>query len=213
MEELTRDQFTDILRIMPEGKGIKLDKDKKGSGNLEIALLVTENLVDLSKNESLFHIIGMWARPWVGYFCNHLEYEYFEPETPANQEFEFRIFKWKNILWAVVSIPISKKDLAYETAEVSHVRLANGVPVMAGGDRLRMLAATRDDGGLKGLGEFFPLNCERAFTLENQKNDVVYEGPGGRQDAKASENLALHNLWGKHGVPDSFDGDDPWEGS
>jgi hypothetical protein len=199
---------------MPEKKGVKLDKDENGSGNMKVSIFTDEELVAISKDESLFHIIGMWTRPWVGYYCNYLEYEHFLPETPENQEFQFRVFKWKDILWAIVSIPINKKNLAYEAATASHLRLADGVPLMMGSDVVKLLGSTREDKQSKDLGEFFPLNCERAFTLENQKDDVTYDGPGGMQDAKASEKFALHKLWGKHGVPDDPTCEsDPWEGA
>jgi hypothetical protein len=178
MNAINKKDFEKLICELSDGNGIRLDKDD-GEG-LIITLVNSEYLSNLSENMELFHIIGLWERPWVQFFFNFLEYEHFEPGTEKNKEFQFLLFKWEGLMWGIVSIPIEKRQLAEISANSSRLKLADGVPVVINGGS-------------------FPLNCDMAFTLENLSNDIIYE-PGGVYDAKISENFELRKLWKKHGV-------------
>jgi hypothetical protein len=145
----------------------------------------------------------MWTRPWVGYFANYLEYEYFGPETGENNLFQFRIYRWNEQLWAVMSIPLDRKHLAYEAADHANLRLAYGVPICMSESPLKILATAREShipDDLKEFVKFFPLYNDRVFTLEYRKGNVIYE-PGGEQDCRVSENYEIRKLWEKHNLP------------
>jgi hypothetical protein len=45
-----------------------------------------------------------------------LEYTYFIPGTPRNEEYFLRLFKWNEIIWFMVSIPKSEAHLMEKVA-------------------------------------------------------------------------------------------------
>ena len=163
MDELpvfSMDDFSTLLKIMPEDSGVRLDKFP--NGDFKLTKVNSEDFKELADNPNLFHIIYQCLRPGVGYFSNYLEHKYFPPETPSNDDFQFINYKWIGFVWGVVSIPIEKKDLAYEAAEVSKLRIANGIPMRCGA----VLCAVREvpEAVKEIVGEkipiqWFPLNC------------------------------------------------------
>lgn len=199
--ELPRDSLPYILKALPDNMGLFLEKD---GDKMIFTKVQPSDLKKLGEDQNLFHVVAMMNRPWVGYYTNWLEYKHFPPETPANAEFQFRIFKWHGLIWTICSIPVEKKQLCYDAAEISHLRLADGIPIMAGGESVvTVVAATRKTDGLEGF-ECFPLSTNNTFTLEQQRGDILYE-PGGAQDSRVSEQFEINRLWKEHEQED-----DPW---
>lgn len=214
-DELSQDEFSLLLNSMPDNRGIFVESESGGE-RMKVQTLTSKDLEELGKSEELFHVVGQWTRPFVHYFANYVEYEHFPPEG-NNNEMQYRVFRWHTMLWSIVSIPISKKELAYEAAAKSHLKLANGVPLFFGKEPIFIFAAARPETFLQlDSTQIFPLSNSRTFTLEQQKDDVVYQGPGGRQDAAASEEFEIQQLWKKHGKDkfgrDPIENDEnPWE--
>ena len=208
---VSKDEFADFFKAMPEGMGINVGK--KPDGNILVHKVTEDELRNLADDAALFHIVFWMQRPGAQYFANYLEHIHFVPQTPENDEFEYRCYKWKETLWGIITIPIAKKDLAYQVAEETKMRIANGVPMLGGAGPIVTMMATRPgDPKLDAQVEIFPMATERVFVLENAKGDVIYDGPGGTQDAKISEDYAVHKLWEECGVnPPDLTEPDPWE--
>ena len=212
---LEKDDFAMLLKHMPEGHGVLMDK--MPDGNMKITLIKPEELKSLGEEPGLYHIIYQFSRVGTGYFANYLEYKHFKPETPENDEFKYRVINWNGMLWCVISIPAEKKELAQEAAQVSGIRIADGIPMMAGGMPIIMVAAIRKE-KLKDFSEemqqsvkWFPLDTDNAFTLEYVHDSDAYQS-GGTQDIKAMEEFKLKKLWEECEVPeDPTTPYDPWK--
>lgn len=205
--------FADLLKAMPDNQGVLMVKDPLGSGDFYISIVREADLKKLAEDKGLFHVIYQITRPGTGYFSNYLEHKYFPPETPLNDEFQFRPYKWRDLMWGIISIPIEKKDLCYEAAQVSKLRIANGIPVRFRiGGLIESCAACRKENATEKMPgatdiQWFPLDCDNAYTLEfSRENPGVYE-PGGAQDERIWEDFKVKELWKEFGVPDK----DPWE--
>ena len=210
MNELDKDAFTEMFKHLPEGKGINVGK--MPDYNISVHVFEEDELRRLADDSSLLHMAFWFQRPGVHYFANYLEHVHFLPDTPVNDEFEYRVYKWKEMLWGIITIPLAKKHLAEEAAEVSKMRLANGVPMISKGPIMAMMATRPGDPKLDETVDAFPMATDNVFTLENKKGDVLYDGPGGRQDAKISEEFKIKKLWKECGVPNPDDEEpDPWE--
>lgn len=209
---LSKDGFVELFKALPEGMGLNVGKRPDGSGDILVNKVVEDELRLIADDPTLFHVVFWFQRPGAHYFANYLEHIYFVPETPANNEFEYRCYKWNEVLWGIITIPMAKKDLAYQVAEKTKMRIANGVPMMGKGlgPIVTMMATRPGDPKLDECVDVFPMATERVFTLENAQGEVIYDGPGGSQDAKASENFAINKLWEECGVP-RHDEPDPWD--
>jgi hypothetical protein len=180
-----------LLQTIEDGKGLRFFKNE--DDEICVSLVRQEDLVELAKDQTKIHIICMMMRVGVDFFFNHLEYTYFPPLTPENDEYDYCVFKWNNLMWSICSIPLEKKPLAEESAKEAKMKLADGIPFMAG----PVVAATRPE-RLEDLEvDWFPLNGETVFTLENTKDsDVsVYDGKGAEQDLQAEYDYKLTKLY------------------
>jgi len=165
-----------VVDALSEGTGVFLEKQY--DGNLRITKCGAQSFVELGKNENLFHCVGMEMRAGVSYFCNYLENHFFPPETPENDEMQYRLLKWNKILWHVVSVPLNKKQFCLNAAKEARLKLQDAIPFVVGPvvASTRCLegkmAEMRKDGHLK----VFPLDGPTVFTLENdhgQKDGFV----------------------------------------
>ena len=110
-----------------------------------------------------FHIVGDMNRIGVSFFMTKLEYTHYPPRSVANHLFEFRILKWPAnfpLVWAIASIPIEDRPLAEALLPDCGLRLANGTPIILG------LGGEKD--------EFFPMQGDRVFSLENSNGHPIY---------------------------------------
>jgi len=191
-----------LLKKINNGNGIRFVKD--ANHETRVSLVAEEQLVELGNDATKLHVVCIMMRTGAEYFYNHLEYTYFPPMTPTNDEYDYYMFKWQNIIWVICSIPIEKKNLAEQSAKEAKMKLADGIPFMAG----PAVAATRPDafeehGEIDGLA-WFPMNGDTVFTLENASDgDVtIYDGKGAEQDLQAEYDFKLNKLYEeKHRKP------------
>lgn len=113
--------------------------------------MTTEEFASLSKDKSRFFIVVMSMRPNTRVWSMDLEYTHYVPDTPRNDLFSFYQSKWQDIHWSVISIPIEDRHLAEEMASKHNLRIADGIPVILGGEK----------------PEAFPLKGDNVFTIEN----------------------------------------------
>lgn len=177
-KRVTEKDMQDLISHLPEGGGIKFSNYGE---ELRVTSVTTADLEKLAENPKLFHVVTMLERPGAAYYFNFLEYNYFPPATSLNEEFEYRIFNWNGLRWGIGTFPIEKKQVAYETAEKTDMRLADGVPILIGPNG----------------NNTFPLSSDRVFCLENAAGSSLYQ-EGGRQDIQIEENLKIEKLWAEH---------------
>ena len=78
--------------------------------------------------KDLLHYIAFFERPNVKECCQTLEHRYYPPGTPANDKYNIHLYKWENLLWIFVSIPITDKRYMDEVAAENNLKLVSGVP-------------------------------------------------------------------------------------
>ena len=212
---LPSDVITELMATIPNNRGFILEKPEPE--RFYVRGLSPEDLQKLDK-EPLLHMVGMNKRPGVAYFANHLEHNYFPPDTPQNDLMQFRQYKWNDILWAIVSVPLEYREVCEKSVAEAKLRLANGSPVKFGIGLAALRASDLKD-LFEGLKDdkfdgksyevvqkennisFFPMQSENVFTLENVRDHVIYQ-PGGDQDAHIEETMKLKTLWKKFGLPE-----------
>jgi len=137
-----RDEWTKVLKINP--------------GTIE----------KLNANLAWFHVVTMLDRPGACEFAQHLEFTHYAPHTPANDNFHYRVLKWEDLLWAIISVPRADANNAYVAASIHQLRLVNAPPRvfkmgLATGVAACSRAITDDD-------HVFPLNNRHTFSLEGE---------------------------------------------
>jgi hypothetical protein len=193
--------LAEVVSAIKPGECLQFDKDD--DCDLIIKKCPDGELERLSQDVAKFHVISQHTRAGAEFFFHYLEHTYFPPDTEEGKSYEFRICRWDApFLWTVATIPLIEKEVAYESAKAAHMRLADGIPFMCG----PVIAATRPDKlTLDGI-TWFPLNCDRAFTLENEHDSVSYEGRGGQQDAHVEADLRVRTFlkekFGEQGLKD-----------
>jgi hypothetical protein len=176
--------------------GFSKDKDR----------VVPETLDDLRRvtaDPDILHIVTFAGRPGALWFTAKLEHDHFPPATPKNEAFNIRFINWPvkdGQLWCVISIPLTKRSLADQVAKETGMRIANGVPRLFNPlpDCPNMIAvcAVRDDPrlGIKFV-ESFPMDNERVWTLENDKNSEMYKSEEGRKKTLAREEREVNAIF------------------
>lgn len=119
-----------------------------------------EELQKFADDPKFIHFAGIInpPKPGVQACITELEYTYYIPGTPKNDDFFLRIINWSGMHWVLVSIPISERHLMEKVASENGLRIVDGVPSMFSGSNM----------------EQFPINNERVFTLENKKGHPIY---------------------------------------
>ena len=177
---------------------MRFDKLNDGVNfNLKIERFAQAELVRLNDLKDRFYIICQHSRPGSEYFFQWLEQTHFEPDTPVNKEYEFLLYRWLEwppLLWTIASIPLAKQQLAFEAAEEATMRLADGVPFQCGPVCAAIRPAKFNDPDLAGSIQWFPIDNNNAYTLENHKDTPAYE-PGGGQDINATARAKTKKLW------------------
>jgi hypothetical protein len=119
---------------------------------------------DLEGNDKVA-IVAVTARPGVRSLIIATEWRLFCPLDQAlNDKFELLIRKWMDMVFVIMIIPSEYKEKVEQVASEFKLRLANGFPVVLGGD-----GAHR-----------FPITCpdDRSFCVENVPGSAVYEKDG-----------------------------------
>lgn len=129
-----------------------------------------KELQRLADDPTRFHIVGDMSRIGVTLFMTKLEYMHYPPRSGKNHLFEFRILKWPAgypLIWVIASIPIEDRPLAEALIPDCGLRLANGTPIILGGAK----------------EEFFPMQGDRVFSLENSNGHPIYNNNQAEIDA------------------------------
>jgi hypothetical protein len=67
-------------------------------------------------------------RPGVWECLTLLEYDHFPPGTPMNQEYILAVCEWDETAWAIVSIPLEKKQNMEDLARYCRLQLLRCIP-------------------------------------------------------------------------------------
>jgi len=123
-------------------------------------------LEKLNDDLAWFHVVTMFQRPGACEFAQHLEFTHYPPHTPANDNFHYRVFKWEDLLWAILSVPVADANKAYVAASINNLRLVDGPPRMFEMDGVHGIGSTRRE--ITPHDKIFPLNNQQTFSLEQQ---------------------------------------------
>jgi len=207
-QESAPEIISELIAKMPEGNGIRIEKDQE-TGNFNLSKLTVKDLFALNDRTDQLHVIALVVRTGAAYFYNYLEQTYFLPGTPVNDEYKYVVFKWNELVWAIGSIPIEKSHYADEAAKEAKMKLQTAIPFVVVHPKttkvVSIASAKKDKGWSEALeeaelkAEWFPLSSNFVRTLENKNDSPVYNLHGGVQDAKIEEELKLQRLWEKMG--------------
>lgn len=209
----THDDIALMVASLGDCEGVQFDKD--ADYNITCRRINAVEFTELNKKPNVIHFISQHDRPGAYYFFQYLEQTYFEPDTPANAAYEYRIMRWGPLLWSIATIPTDKRPAADDAAEKSKMRIADGVPFRLG----IVLAATRPE-KMASLDKdttqdmiWFPVCGSNAYTLENQTNSPVYES-GGKQDVHIESMFRIKKMFAERGIDlDKFLGDSKFRSS
>ena len=153
-----------------------------------------EDFVALSEDKSRTFIVAMSNRPGACLFAAQLEFDHFPPLSPLNEEFQVYMVLWNHLEWFVISLPAKKYELAEEVAKQNCLRIADGVPVFMGNFPVSIIAALRQPPGNGIPCEFFLLQGDNVFTLENNRESPIYGDPKSADEIRRSELGAVERL-------------------
>jgi len=117
-----------------------------------------QEIVKTCESPGRFNIVCMLTRPGVNLFMITLEYNHFIPGTDANDEFLVWQMSFDGLPFMVLSIPADKKDLAFQVAGETGMKISDGIPILIGG----------------GAEQVFPVAGENTFTLTNHPDSPAY---------------------------------------
>ncbi len=166
---ISPEEFEMLVNMLPDGVGLLIDTEDDSP---KVNKFTSDELEELSKRDGHFNIVGLSCRPGCSEYFQALEQAWFTPSTPLNYDFEYRLFKWQEMLYEIGSVPLEKKHLCFEMAEKMGMRLANGVPHVLGGGLTGKLTTLMD--GVEAA--VFPLSNPNTFTLESERGSPIYEG-------------------------------------
>lgn len=78
-------------------------------------------------NTKHFYVL-MMDRPLGFVWMNWMEWEYFTPGTPANNDYTLMQVPWQEMVFAVISAPVKYDAQIQESLKRFEMRLADGVP-------------------------------------------------------------------------------------
>lgn len=201
-----------LVQSMPEDKMANM-----GAQGEHLAVSIEDRdvkLQELTDNPDLFHILMQAQRPGTGEFQTYLEHQHFSPNDPElNDKLELRVIKWCGLLWNMITIPISMKQLAWDTCEAVNMRfeVEGAIPHICDGDGWHVFPVSKDVG-------------DRIVHLINASDSDVYKGPLGTKDAEIAERGRVRYFLKQKGltdeeldqpmimdIPVENEPDDPWE--
>jgi GNAT superfamily N-acetyltransferase len=100
---------------------------------------------DLNTATDRFVIITILNRPGARLFGVKLEYEHYPPRTSKNDEYQYGIGKWQELMVIAISIPIKDRSIAEAVAAELGMNLTKEAVVMlVGGSPLEQFPAVGD---------------------------------------------------------------------
>lgn len=175
---ITPDMIHDVIKTMNNNVGLYYSINS-ATNSLQLTRVTAEDLKALSERIDSVHVVCWSDRSNSALFVNTLEYKYFPPGTPENDLFEYRMFKWNDMLWFICTVPANKKDILYQVAKESNLKLVEGFPCVIDKDGPHQ----------------FPMHYGTIFSIENLAGSVIYEGQGGKQDEDAAESYKIKQLF------------------
>ncbi len=107
-------------------------------------------------------LVGDMQRIGLSKFFVRLEHEHFNPRTELNDVFEIKMLKWPEdfgLIWYVLEIPATFKEIALKLLDECGLRAADGVPNLLGGETIQV----------------FPISGDNVFTIEYVKDNPAYK--------------------------------------
>lgn len=156
MDMINPDDLHDLIRTMPNNVGLRLTDHEDG---YKVERVTTEHLKEQNRRKDKLNIACLLIRGVTGVFCSTLENLWYTPGTPKNSSFGCIYFKWQDMVYAIITIPIEDKPKAEAVAKRVGARIADGIPTLIGGPDPKINFA-----GIP--AEQFPLNNQYTFTLE-----------------------------------------------
>jgi len=157
-----------VISGMPNDRGISLEVWESET-LCRARTILPSTLDEWNKDRSKFHVICYAERNIIEVYSAFLEKHYFPPETSLNDEFILSWYRWQDLLFNIISVPIGRIDWCFEAAQKTNMRLANGVPTLImQDDDVYALGTVRmkDIPGTKMVS--FPLDTDQAYVLEPQ---------------------------------------------
>jgi hypothetical protein len=173
------DAFDQIVKSLKNNEGVIIF-DQLGD-QYKICKITREDLERLD-TMSFFNVVCPVDRGIAGDYSQHLEHKYFPPGTRSNDLLQVMFFRWQDMLWSIVTVPLGLKETCFKAATEVKMRLSDGIPhVLSSGDHLHdktPLASLPIELGIpmaaSGVGfATFPLKSENTFGLE-----PLYDTPG-----------------------------------
>lgn len=147
-----------------------------------VALNEEINLSKIGKDQSKLHLITDMNRYGATLFMTRLEYENFSPRSDDNKLFEMTIVKWPldsfEMLWAVISVPITFNSVVKKLAEELHLKISDGVPNLTSNDKILE----------------FPLKGPTVYTLEYSSSNPIFQNPDEFHKLKSEELLLAEKI-------------------
>lgn len=154
-----------MLLDLQDGQGIEFNKL---GWDVTVKIFNIDEFLELNNRVGVSHLVSIALRKGCGEFFNTLETQYFEPDTPANNNFEFRYFKWFDLLFIVATIPQDSIRLAQSLAEEMGFTLRDTIPAtLRLGGRSAVAASIKPETQNIEPFEFFPVR-ENVYTLEGE---------------------------------------------
>jgi hypothetical protein len=158
----------------------------------------TEELQARCADPSTVVFASMWDRIGITGWMTQLEYTYFRPDTPANEQINVFMMKWPDnfpMFWVLVQIPRTHEKVAKELLYFHGLKVGGeNDPEGARGYTFMVL-------GPKGE-EKFPLQGENIFCLENHskgtKHVAYTNDPEKLKAAKAAEDEIVKRFHDEH---------------
>jgi hypothetical protein len=138
----------------------------------------TKEDLKLYSSDDWCHFIGIAEprRPSALLFSVILEYKFFPPETPKNDEYILLSTEWMNALWMTNSIPIKYKAYADSVASFVGLDIKPTLPV-ANPPVIASVSYENWEQHLKDAGfKIFPIHGKNMYTLENTKDHPIHMG-------------------------------------
>ncbi len=164
--KIDMNQLGTLIHSMPNNNGFRLTNQYNEDGSVdessyEIERLTIEHIKEHNRRKDKFNVVCLMLREMAQRFCHKLEWDHYPPGTERNKLFGCIYYRWNDLIWCVVSVPIAEKELALGSAAEVGGRLADGVPTMVGSEdpKATMLGIPVDH---------FPLNNENTWNLEGR---------------------------------------------
>jgi hypothetical protein len=159
-------QLGDLVHNMPNNNGFRLINQYNEDGSVDessyqIERMTMEHIKEHNRRKDKFNVVCLMLRETAQKFCHELEWTHYPPGSERNKLFGCIYYRWNDLIWCVVSIPIAEKELAFQAAAEVSGRLVDGVPTMIGSEdpKASMLGIPVDQ---------FPLNTENTWNLEGR---------------------------------------------